>query len=109
MQCHQYLLCEPLLHLGPLREKADNPIDFREPNNFSLRYISDLRGTVDRHEVVLTGTDQRDVINTDHLFQIHFILDHGNRGKLTVIKTRKDFIDIHLSDTMWRFSKAVVC
>ena len=91
-----------------LREEAHKTVDLREANHFLVGNVSHFRKAIDRHEVVLTSAGEVNLVDADHLFDVHFVIDNRNLWEFGVIESRKDFIDVHFRDSMWRFFEAVI-
>ena len=96
------------MNLWALREEAHKTVDLRETNHFLVGNVSHFRKAIDRHEVVLASTGEINLVDADHLFDVHLIVDNGDLGKFGIIQSRKNLIDVHLCDSVWGFLEAVI-
>ena len=58
--------------------------------------------------MVLAGAGKIDLVDADHLLDVHFVVDNGDLWELGVIESRKDLVDVHFCDSMRGFLKTVI-
>ena len=108
LQGDQYLLRQAFLHLRTLREETHDAVDLGQADDFILRDVSHLCGTVDRDEMMFTSAGDADVADLDHFLDTHLVIDYGDLREIEVVESGKHFVDVHLGNPVRCFAQAVV-
>ena len=96
----KHLLCQPLLYLWTLREKPDETIDLAETNNGVFGNISHFCRAIYCDEVMLACAGEIDVVDADHLFDLHLVFNHRDFRKMRIVEPAENFIHVHLRNAM---------